>query len=182
MLRIYRKFIESCLLILMLVTLFLLSSLSATAQDLTNSQQTQDAIARSGERTAMKQPSEKAITVAPVYRDFMGVTLGMSTDEVRAKLGKLKDKDERQDFFVFSDSKSAQILYDDQGKVTVISVDYVGKDGNAPSPEAVLGEAVQAKQDGSIYQLKRYPEAGYWVAYSRTAGDHSIVTVTMQKM
>lgn len=181
MLRIQRKFIESCLLILMLVTLLLLSSLSATAQELTNSQRTHDEIA-TGERAAMKQPSETAIRTAPVYQDFMGVTLGMDTEEVRAKLRHLKDKGERQDFFVFSDSQSAQIVYDDQGKVIVISADYVGKDGNAPSPESVLGEAVQAKQDGSIYQLTRYPEAGYWVAYSRTAGDKPIVTVTMQKI
>jgi membrane glycosyltransferase len=182
MLRIQRKFIESCFLILMLVTLFLLSSLSATAQELTNSQRTNDDITRKGDRPGMKQPRTATIISTPVYKDFMGVTLGMSADEVRAKLGHLKNKGERQDFFVFSDSQSAQIVYDDQGKVIVISADYVGKDGNAPSPESVLGEAVQAKHDGSIYQIKRYPAAGYWVAYSRTAGDNPIVTVTMQKM
>ena len=181
MLRIQRKFVESCLLILMLITLFLLGSVSATAQELTNSQRTRDEIASTSDR-ATKQPGETTITTAPVYQDFMGVTLGMDADEVRAKLRHLKDKGERQDFFVFSDSQSAQVVYDDHGKLVVISVDYVGKDGNAPSPESVLGEAVQAKQDGSIYQLKRYAEAGYWVAYSRTAGNNSIVTVTMQKM
>ena len=182
MLRIQRKFIESCLLILMLVTLLMLSSVSATAQELTNPQRTHDEVASTGERAAMKQPSKTATRTAPVYKDFMGVTLGMDVEEVRAKLEHLKNKGERQDFFVFSDSQSAQIAYDDQGKVIIISADYVGKDGNAPSPESVLGEAVQARQDGSIYQLKRYPEAGYWVAYSRTAGDNPIVTVTMQKM
>jgi hypothetical protein len=182
MLRIQRKFLESCLLILMLVTLFLLSSISATAQELTNSQRTHDEVASKSEPGEMKQPGAMANTTSPVYKDFMGVTLGTSADEVRAKLGHLKHKGERQDFFVFSDSQSAQMVYDDQGKVIVISADYVGKDGNAPSPESVLGEVVQAKQDGSIYQLKRYPEAGYWVAYSRTAGDNPIVTVTMQKM
>ena len=181
MLRIQRKFIESCLLILMLVTLLLLSSLSATAQELTNSQRTDDEIALKGDRPETKQPGTAKIST-PVYKDFMGVTLGMSADEVRAKLGHLKNKGERQDFFVFSDSQSAQIVYDDQGKVIVISADYVGKDGTGPSPESVLGEAVQARQNGSIYQLKRYPEAGYWVAYSRTAGDEPIVTVTMQKL
>jgi hypothetical protein len=182
MLRIQRQFVESCLLILLLVTLFLWSSVSATAQELTNSQRTHDEIASSGERAVIRPPGETAITTAPVYQDFMGVTLGMSADEVRAKLGHLKDKGERQDFFVFSESQSAQTVYDDKGKLIVISVDYVGNDSSAPSPESVLGEAVQAKQDGSIYQLKRYPEAGYWVAYSRTAGDNPIVTVTMQKI
>jgi len=166
----------------MLVTLFMLSSVSATAQELTSSQRTHDEVASSGERAAMKHPSDTAITAAPIYQDFMGITLGMDAEEVRAKLRHLKDKGERQDFFVFSDSQSAQIAYDDQGKVIIISADYVGEDGNAPSPESVLGEAVQARQDGSIYQLKRYPEAGYWVAYSRTAGDKPIVTVTIQKI
>jgi hypothetical protein len=130
----------------------------------------------------MKQAGETPITNAPVYQDFMGVTLGMGADEVRAKLRHLKDKGERQDFFVFSDSQSAQIVYDDKGKVIVISVDYRSKDGNAPSPESVLGEGVQPRPDGSMYQLKRYPEAGYWVAYNRTAGNDAIVTVTMQKI
>lgn len=35
--RIQRKFVESCLLILLLITLFLLASLSATAQEPTHS-------------------------------------------------------------------------------------------------------------------------------------------------
>ena len=182
MLRIQRKFVEGCLVILLLVTLFLLSSLSATAQELTSSQNVQVEVASTAQLAVTEQPSATEIPTAPVYQDFMGITLGMDADEVRAKLRHLKDKGERQDFFVFSESQSAQIVYDDQGKVVVISVDYVGKDGSAPSPESVLGEAVQAKQDGSIYQLKRYPEAGYWVAYSRTAGDNPIVTVTMQKI
>jgi len=182
MLRTQRKFVESCLLVLMLVTLFLVSSLSATAQDLTPSQPTQGELISSGERAAMKQASETALTTAPVYQEFMGVTLGMDAEEARAKLRHLKDKGKHQDLFVFSDSQTAQILYDAQRKVIVISVDYLGRDGEAPSPESVLGEAVQARQDGSIYELKRYPEAGYWVAYSRTAGDSPIVTVTMQKI
>lgn len=181
MLRIQRKFVESCLLIMLLMSLFLLASFRASGQEPPNSQATRDGVA-SNKVVEVKDPSDAVIGMSPVYQDFMGVTLGMSTEEVRAKLGDPKDKGERQDFFVFSDSQSAQVVYDNEGKLVVISVDYVGRDLGAPSPESVLGEAVQAKQDGSIYQLKRYPEAGYWVAYSRTAGDNPIVTVTMQKI
>ena len=47
MFRIQRKFVESCLLIMLLMTLFLLASLSATAQEPTNSQVVQDTVARS---------------------------------------------------------------------------------------------------------------------------------------
>ena len=90
-------------------------------------------------------------------------------------------KGDHQDFLVFSQHESAQIYYNDQGKVTALSIDYFG-DYKAPTPDAVLGVALQSKPDGSMYQLKRYPQAGYWVSYNRTPGDKPIVTITMQKM
>ena len=52
MLGIQRKFVESCLLILLLATLFLLSTVSATAQELTNSGSSHDEIASRGESPA----------------------------------------------------------------------------------------------------------------------------------
>lgn len=117
----------------------------------------------------------------PVFTDYRGVKIGMTAEEVRAKLDNVK-KGDRQDYLVFAERESAQIYYDDKGKVTAISVDYFGDNSNVPSPEAVLGAALQAKPDGSMYQLNRYPEAGYWVSYNRTAGDKPIVTITMQKI
>jgi len=58
----------------------------------------------------------------------------------------------------------------------------MGEGGNAPDAKSVLGEDVEAKADGSMYKLVRYPEAGYWVSYSRTAGNSPLVIVTMQKI
>lgn len=178
MLRMQRKFIESCLIVMLLTSLFLLFSISVNGQEIANSQIINDEVASRNESKEV-QPTAAALN-APVYTDLLGVTIGMEAEVVREKLGHLKDKGEHQDFFVFSDSQTAQVYYD-QGKVTAISVDYV-KSHEAPSAESVVGEAVQAKPDGSIYQLTRYPEAGYWVAYSRTAGENPIVTVTMQKI
>ena len=180
MLNIQRTFIQSCLLILLLTTLFLLLSFSANGQSPADPRSSDANIASRNKLAEMRQPNA-TITTAPVYKDFMGVTIGMAAKEVREKLGHLKDKGEQQDFFVLSDSHSAQIFYV-QGKVTAISTDYVVKGGEVPMPESVLGESVQARPDGSMYQLKRYPAAGYWVAYSRSAGDSPIVTVTMQKI
>ena len=105
----------------------------------------------------------------------------MTADEVRSKLDNVK-KGNAQDFVTLSDHESAQIYYDDNGKVTAISIDYFGDNNGAPTPEAVLGTTIQAKPDGSMYQLNRYREAGYWVSYNRTAGDKPIITITMQKM
>ena len=114
------------------------------------------------------------------FNDLIGVSLGMSAEEVRDKLEKLKNKSDQQDFFVLSGSKTAQVYYNADGKVIAFSIDYLGKGEGVPTPEMVIGEAVQPKADGSIYQLKRYPEAGYWVAYNRTAGENPVTTVTVQ--
>jgi hypothetical protein len=126
--------------------------------------------------------AQTAQTNLPVFKDYRGVQIGMSADEVRKKLDRLKDGGLGQDFFAYSESESAQIYYDKERKVIAVSVDYFGGDANAPSASAVLGEELQAKPDGSMYQLKRYPDAGYWVSYNRTAGDKPIITITMQKM
>ena len=180
MLRIQEKFIESCLLIMLLTSLFILVSTQAVGQH-PESPATQDVISKNTPAET-KQPAPAATAVPSVYKDFMGVTLGMSASDIRAKLGHLKDKGERQDFFVFSESRTAQVVYDAQGQATTISFDYISKGADAPTPESVLGEPVEAKPDGSIFHRKRYPEAGYWVAYSRTAGDNPVVTVTIQKI
>jgi hypothetical protein len=122
----------------------------------------------------------KADSAKPLFSEYKGTRLGMSPDEVRAKLPDLKEKGDDQDFFVFSETESAQVFYQG-GKVFAISVNYTGASG-APKCADVIGEEIQAKDDGSKYQLVRYPEAGYWVSYSRTAGDAPLITVTIQKM
>ena len=119
-------------------------------------------------------------TNAPAFTDYRGITIGMTDDEVRNKLEDVK-KSDGLDSVSFSDKESAQIYYDKDGKVTAISVDYFNPT-NAPAPEKILGEGLQAKDDGSMYQLKRYPDKGYWVSYNRTAGEKPIITITMQKM
>ena len=67
-------------------------------------------------------------------------------------------------------------------KVVAISIDFMGGLNDAPSPKQVLGADIEAKPDGSIYKLVRYPKAGYWVSYNRTAGDSPLVSITMQKI
>jgi hypothetical protein len=130
--------------------------------------------------TATNPSASKATPNVPVFTDYRGVKIGMTAEEVRAKLDRLQ-KGNGQDFLVFSERESAQIYYDDAGKVTAISIDYFDN-SKAPSSDAVLGVELQAKADGSMYQLNRYPEVGYWVSYNRTAGAKAIVTITMQKM
>jgi hypothetical protein len=156
------------------MTLFLGASIAA-AQNISGSTEQEEAA-----RVATSSAGSSATQNAPVFKDYRGVSIGMSAQQVRAKLENLKEG-KGQDFLVFSDRESAQIYYDEQDKVIAISVDYFGG-SNAPDPNAVLGVALQAKADGSMYQLSRYPDQGYWVSYNRTAGEKPIVTITMQKM
>jgi hypothetical protein len=131
---------------------------------------------------AHRQGQGKADETVPIFHEYKGVTLGMSTEETRKKLGAPTDKDAEQDFFMFNDTESAQVFYDKSHKVMAISVNYVGAGSNVPKSKAVLGTEVEAKPDGSMHQLIRYPKAGCWVSYSRTAGDSPLVTVTIQKL
>jgi hypothetical protein len=62
-----------------------------------------------------------------------------------------------------------------------ISVDFIGAGTGVLTPQQVFGSDFETKSDGSKSKLVRYPKAGYWVSYSRTAGDNPIISVTMQK-
>jgi hypothetical protein len=118
----------------------------------------------------------------PVFTEFKGVRLGMSADEARKKLGTPRDKSAEQDFYVFNDTQAVQIFYDKAGAVTAISIDFMTGASSIPSAKDVLGTEADAKPDGSVYKMLRYPKAGYWVSYSRTAGDSPTTTITMQKI
>src|SRR5436190_22234185 len=167
-----RNFIYSRLLWLSAIVLILVVSI-------TNGQ-TRSSLSAQEEVPTVTNPHAGASNV-PVFTEYRGVRIGMTAEGVRSRLDELK-KSDGKDLLVVSERESAQIYYDDKSKVMALSIDYFGDDSGAPTPETVLGVAIQAKADGSMYRLERYPEAGYWVSYNRTAGDKPIVTITMQKM
>ncbi|HSE16893.1 MAG TPA: hypothetical protein VLB46_07555 [Pyrinomonadaceae bacterium] len=117
----------------------------------------------------------------PVFHDYRGVKIGWLADEVRKKLGSPANKGDEQDYFIFGEKETCQVMYD-KGQVTAISVDFMNGAKEIITPQQVFGADVEAKPDGSKYRLVRYPKAGYWVSYSRTAGDSPIITVTIQKL
>lgn len=117
----------------------------------------------------------------PPYQEYKGVRIGMPVEEARKKLGVPTDKGDTQDFYALSDNESAQVFYDN-GKVQAVSVIYTGSPAAAPTARSVLGTDLEARADGSMHRKVDYPKAGYWVSYSRTAGDSPLITVTMMKM
>jgi hypothetical protein len=128
-------------------------------------------------RTAAGEPENQ-----PAFSEFKGVRLGMKTDEARKKLGSPTDKGAEQDFYVFNDTQAVQVYYDKAGVVNAISIDFMNGATAIPSAKEVLGAEAEAKADGSAYKMVRYPKAGYWVSYSRTAGSSPTITVTMQRI
>ena len=118
----------------------------------------------------------------PLYSDYKGVRIGMTEQEVRAKLGQGM-RVENSDFYLISDSETAQIAYDASGKVTAISVDYTGGIG-APDYKAVVGPDIQVREDGSLYKIVHYEQLGFWVSYNRTGRNSPVATVsiTIQKV
>jgi hypothetical protein len=134
--------------------------------------------------TSQAQPAQKRANIAPeddpVFHDYRGVKIGWLADEVRKKLGSPANKGDEQDFYMFGEKETAQVLYD-KGQVSAISVDFMNGAKEIITPQQVFGADIEAKPDGSKYKLVRYPKAGYWVSYSRTAGDSPIITVTIQR-
>ena len=167
----------------LLLAAFTCGALIAQAQD--NSTQTTTSAQAQQTPTAQDEPDDPAgdtAAIEPISKDYRGVTIGMEADEARRKLGDKDAQGKTTDFFRISDDEMVQLYYDANGRVRAISVIYTSKNSNAPQIRDVLGEDVEPGSDGRVYKLIRYPQAGYWVAYSRAAGDSPIVTVTIQRL
>ncbi len=164
--------------------LFVLTTPVAFGQETTADKSSAQASTNAPAAKSQPVTKDEAKPVAlPVFKEYRGVKISMKADEVRGMLADaLKSKGNEQDLFVFGGGETATVYYDKSGAVKAVSVDFPAKSTKAPSAKDVLGEEIQAKDDGSMYSLVRYPEAGYWVAYSRTSGDSPLVTVTIQKM
>ena len=150
------------------------ASLSASAQ--TRSSRGATAAART---TTVEPPKGED---EPLFSEYKGVRIGMTANEARKKLGSPRDKSDEQDFFVFNDQESAQVFYDKTHKTYAISINYLGANNNMPLAKTVVGSDIEAKPDGSMFKMVRYPKAGYWVSYSRTSGNDPIVSITIQRI
>ena len=116
------------------------------------------------------------------FNAYRGVQLGMTAEEVRKKLGEPKDKGTEQDFFIFNETETAQIVYDKSQKVVTISADFLTQGPDVLTAKQVFGVEIDPKPDGSVYKLVRFPKAGYWLSFNRTSGATPMTTVTLQKI
>jgi len=113
----------------------------------------------------------------PLFSEYKGVRIGMTEQEVHAKLGQaVKTAD--ADFYMFSDTETAQIAYDQTRKVVAISIDYAGGAG-APDYRTVVGNDLTTREDGSLYKMVHYENLGFWVSYNKTGPSSAVTTVSM---
>ena len=127
------------------------------------------------------QASSSGEEASGSFNEYRGIQLGMFADDVRKKLGNPRDKGDEQDFYIFDETETAQIVYDKTHKVITISADFLKSTGTLTAKQ-VLGAEVEAKADGSVYKMVRYPKAGYWLSYNRTGGTPPLTTITLQKI
>lgn len=117
--------------------------------------------------------------------EFRGIKIGMAKDDVKKTIDKDPVvSDDSGFYYVFSDTESAQISLDDNKNVRAIAVMFSAVDASTPKITDVLGKDVSAKpaDDGQVYDMVRYPEAGYWISYNRSGGDSPRVTIMIQKI
>jgi hypothetical protein len=117
----------------------------------------------------------------PPFSAYKGVRIGMTAEEARKLLGNPTDKGDSQDVYSFNENESCQVYYDETKKVSAVSITYLGGK-SIPTAKAVLGDDAEARQDGSVYKLIRFPKAGYWVSYTRTSGDEPMTVIAIQKI
>lgn len=116
----------------------------------------------------------------PVFAGYKGVMIGTAMGDARTKLGTPKDKSDSEDYYVYPDNETVQVLYGPDKTVRVLSINYIGK--AAPSPKEVLGMDVESKPDGGIMKMVKYPKSGFWISYLKTGGSDPMTVITVQKM
>lgn len=128
-------------------------------------------------------PSQTATPSTPFLKEYRNVSIGTPAEALREAWG--KPEIEYSDGFLYemSDSETIQIVIGPEKKITAIAITFIEGKG-APSFADVFGEGVapEKRENGSVYRMVRYPDAGYWVAYYTGPAENADVSLTMQKL
>jgi hypothetical protein len=165
-----------CLGIALLLGLF---AVAAMAQAPANTPAADTAAKLEQPKTPATAPTKTVLT--PYVHSVRDVELGMTVDQVKKKLGKPEVQDDTGLYFSLSGGDSVQIGLDADKHVRTVAAIYAAGSKDAPAFKDIFGTA--ADNNGDVYKMQRYPDAGYWVSYSRTnSQDKPVVVVTMKKI
>lgn len=116
------------------------------------------------------------------FTSLRGLELGMTISQVKEKLGKPDFQDETGLVFELKDGDSVQIGLGPDKNVRTIAAIFSADSETAPSFADVFGPDA-GSVDGDVYKMERYPDAGYWVSFSRTnSKDEPVTVVTLRKI
>ena len=114
----------------------------------------------------------------PAMAEFRKAGIGISSEDLKKSWGKPEVEDATGFIYEFSEKEMAQVSITPDKKVDAIAVTF--RDGTgAPKAEEVFGptEKIERKENGSVFHMVRYEQAGYWVSYlSQGAGKMVILT------
>lgn len=130
-----------------------------------------------------KASPKQAAASVPLLKEYRKVSIGMTADTVRDAWGKPANEYSDGLFYELSDSETVQIVIGPEKKITAIAITFI-KGKGAPSFADVFGEGVapEKRENGSVYRMVRYPDAGFWVAYYAGPSENADVSLTMQKL
>lgn len=130
-----------------------------------------------------KENTSKVAAQTLYLKEYRKITIGVPADTLREVWG--KPKMEYPDGFIYemSDSETVQIVISPEKIIIAISVTFAEGKG-APAFVDVFGESItpEERENGSVYKMVRYPDAGYWVAYSVGPGENANVSLTLRKL
>lgn len=140
--------------------------------------------AQTGNAAGNNKALQNKSAATPVLDGYKNVKIGMTSAQVVEKLGKPESEDAQGLYYSFGENETAQFILDSNKNVRTIVVMFMPEHPNPMKFEDVFGKdaAAEPAADGKVYKLVRYPEAGYWIAYNRMAGEKAMITLTIQKM
>jgi hypothetical protein len=118
----------------------------------------------------------------PAMTEFRKASIGILADDLKKAWGKPEIEDKTGFIYNFSDTEMAQVVITPDEKVDAIAVTF--RDGTgAPKAEDVFGpkEKIERKENGSVFHMVRYEDAGYWVSYL-SQGEGKPVILTYKKL
>lgn len=141
---------------------------------------TEAAVSANKPKAVADAPAAKTFPM-PAMTEYRKAGIGAVADDLRKAWGKPEVEDKDGYIYEF-DKEMAQVAIDADKKVDTIAVTF--RDSKAaPKAEDVFGpsEKIQRKENGSVFHMVRYPEAGYWVSYL-SQGDGKPVILTFKKL
>jgi len=91
----------------------------------------------------------------------------MDMNEARKEARRAGRQGDAQDFFMFSRRSLVRSSTTRATRCSPSPSPSLGNGSGAPAEGRARTE-IEAKADGSMFKLIRYPVAGYWVSYSKT--------------